>query len=85
MLNNNKINRNTIYSKIIFKCCESEMYLIVQLPHYKRTYDHIYQIEKYIRALYRKLVLFLQSKIFFATYQRMRANMKSWAGTSHYT
>ena len=57
------------------------MYLIVQLPHYKRTYDHIYQIEKYIRALYRKLVLFLQSKIVFATYQRMRANMKSWAGT----
>ena len=27
--------------QIIFKCCESEMYLIVLLPNYKRTYDHI--------------------------------------------
>ena len=32
--------------QIIFKCCESEMYLIVLLPHYKRTYDQIDQIEK---------------------------------------
>ena len=32
--------------QIIFKCCESEMYLIVQLPNYKRTYDQINQIEK---------------------------------------
>ena len=38
------------------------MYLIVQLPNYKRTYDQIGQIEKYIRALYRELVLFLRSK-----------------------
>ena len=32
--------------KIIFKCCESEMCLIVPLPNYKRTYDQIDQIEK---------------------------------------
>ena len=32
--------------QIIFKCCESEMYLIVLLPNYKRTYDHIDMIEK---------------------------------------
>ena len=32
--------------QIIFKCCESEMYLIVQLPNYRRTYDHIDMIEK---------------------------------------
>ena len=38
------------------------MYLIVLLPNYKHTYDQIDQIEKYIRALYRKLVLFLRSK-----------------------
>ena len=31
---------------IIFKCCESEMYLIVLLPNYKCTYNHIDQIEK---------------------------------------
>ena len=37
------------------------MYLIVTLPNHKRTYDQIYQIEKYIRALYRKLVLLLRS------------------------
>ena len=32
--------------QIIFKCCESEMYLIVMLPDYKRTYDQIDQTEK---------------------------------------
>ena len=68
---------------IISKCCESEMYLIVLLPSYKRTYDQINQIEKQIRTLYRELVLFLRSKIVFATYQRMRASRKSWAGTRH--
>ena len=47
--------------QIIFKCCESEIYLIVLLPNYKRTYDQIDLIKKYIRALYRELVLFLQS------------------------
>ena len=31
---------------IIFKCCESEMYLIVLLPNYKRTYDQINLVEK---------------------------------------
>ena len=38
------------------------MYLIVQVPNYKRMYDQINQIEKYIRAIYRELVLFLRSK-----------------------
>ena len=38
------------------------MYIIVKLPNYKCTYDQIDQIEKYIRALYRKLFLFLRSK-----------------------
>ena len=37
------------------------MYVIVMLPNIKRTYDQIDQIEKQIRALYRKLVIFLQS------------------------
>ena len=32
--------------QIIFKCCEYEMYLIVLLPNYKRTYDQINLIEK---------------------------------------
>ena len=32
--------------QIIFKCCESEMYLIVLLPNYKRMYDQINLIEK---------------------------------------
>ena len=31
--------------QIIFKCCESEMYLIVLLPNYKHTYDQIDPIE----------------------------------------
>ena len=48
--------------KIILKRCESDMYPILLLPNYKRTYDQIDQIEKLIRALYRELVLFLQSK-----------------------
>ena len=45
--------------QIIFKCCESKMYLIVLLPSYKRTYNQIDLIEKKIRALYRELVPFL--------------------------
>ena len=32
--------------QIILKCCESEMYIIVQLPNYKRTYNQINLIEK---------------------------------------
>ena len=32
--------------QIIFELCESEMYLIVQFPNYKRTCDQIDQIEK---------------------------------------
>ena len=32
--------------QIIFKCCESEMYLIVLLPNYKHTYEQIDLIEK---------------------------------------
>ena len=40
-----KKQKNSEYDiiQIIFKCCESEMYIIVLLPNYKRTYD---QIEK---------------------------------------
>ena len=38
------------------------MYIIVPLPNYKCTYDQIDLIEKQIKALYRKLVLFLRSK-----------------------
>ena len=32
--------------QIIFKCCESNMYLIVLLPNIKRTYNQINMIEK---------------------------------------
>ena len=32
--------------QIILKCCESDMYLILLLPNYKRTYDQINQSEK---------------------------------------
>ena len=32
--------------QIILKFCESEMYLIVLLPNYKRTYNQIDLIEK---------------------------------------
>ena len=45
--------------QIIFKCCVSQMYLIVMLPNIKHTYIQIDLIVKYIRALYRELVLFL--------------------------
>ena len=46
--------------QIIFKCCVSQMYLIVLLPNRKRTYDQICLIREKIRALYRELVLFLR-------------------------
>ena len=39
-----KLEYNII--QIILKCCESEMYLIVQLTNYKRTYNQIDMIEK---------------------------------------
>ena len=32
--------------QVIFKCCVSQMHLIVLLPNIKRTYDHINLIEK---------------------------------------
>ena len=32
--------------QIIIKCCESDMYLIVQFPNYKCTYDQIDLIKK---------------------------------------
>ena len=32
--------------QITFKCCESEMYLIVLLPNYRHTCDQIDLIEK---------------------------------------
>ena len=32
--------------QIISKCCESEMYIILLLPNYKRTYDQIDLIKK---------------------------------------
>ena len=32
--------------QIIFKCCESYMYLIVLLPNYKCTYDQVDPIKK---------------------------------------
>ena len=32
--------------QIIFKCCESYMYIIVLLPKYKRMYNKINLIEK---------------------------------------
>ena len=32
--------------QIIFKCRESEMYVIVLLPHYKRMYNQIDLIKK---------------------------------------
>ena len=57
------------------------MYLIVLLMNYKHTYDQIDQIEN-------KLELFIENwsysyylKRDFDTYQRMRANIPSWAGT----
>ena len=46
--------------QIIFKCCVSQMYLIVLLPNIKHRYGQIDLIKKEIRALYRELVLFLR-------------------------
>ena len=40
--------------QIIFKCCVSQMYLIVLLPNIKRTYDQFDMIEN-------KLDLFIAS------------------------
>ena len=40
----NKSEYNII--QIIFKCCESNMYLILLLPNIKRTYDQIDQINQ---------------------------------------
>ena len=40
----NKLEYDII--QIIFKCCESNMYLIVLLPNIKSTYNQIDLIEK---------------------------------------
>ena len=44
---------------IIFKYCVSKIYIIVLLPNLKFMDDQNDQIDKYVRALYLKLVLFL--------------------------
>ena len=49
-------------------------------PIFAPTYKQKKQVEKYIRALYHELVLFLQSRNFFAMYQIMRSKGESWAG-----
>ena len=49
------------------------MYLIVLLPNYKHTYDQIDLIKIWSYSY--------DLKIDFATYQIMRANSPSWAGT----
>ena len=68
--------------QIIFKCCESEMYLILLLPNYKRTYDQINMIKKKELFIVNWSYSYDQQRV-FATYQRMRANRTSWAGTLH--
>ena len=55
-------------------------YLIVMIPIFDTTYKGKKQIKKYMLALYHELVLFLQSRFFFAIYQRMILNGKSRYG-----
>ena len=69
--------------QIIFKCCESEMYLIVLLPNYKRTYDQINQIENKLELFIGNWSCSYDLKMVFTTYRRMRANRSSWSGTRH--
>ena len=69
--------------QIIFKCCESEIYLIVLLPNYKRMYDQIDQIENKLELFIANWSYSYYLKRVFVTYQRMRANRKSLAGTRH--
>ena len=46
MLKKKEIKPKYDIIQIIFKFCESEMYLIVLLPNYKCTYDQIDLIKK---------------------------------------
>ena len=50
---------------------------------HKRTYDQIYQIEHKLELFIANWSYSYNLKIVFATYQRMRANRTSWAGTCH--
>ena len=61
------------------------MYLIVLLPNYERTYDQIDLIGKKLELFIANWSYSYDLKIVFATYQRMRANSTSWAGTRHIT
>ena len=57
------------------------MYLIVLLHNYKRTCDQIDQIEKELELFIANWSYSYDLKRDFATYQRMRVNSPSWAGT----
>ena len=60
------------------------MYLIVLIPNYKHRYDHIYLIKNKLEFFNANWSYSYDLKIYFATYQIMRANSPSWAGTSPY-
>ena len=70
--------------QLIFKCCVSQMYLIVLLPKLKRMYDQIDRIENKLDLFIANWSYSYNKKIVFGTYQRMRAKGASWAGTSIY-
>ena len=58
-----------------------KLYVIVLIPIFDTTYKGVIQVEIYMRALHHELVIFQQSRDFFAMYHRMRSKRTSWAGT----
>ena len=69
---------NNIWKQMCIK-----KYLIVLRPIFDTTYKGKKQVEIYMWALHHELVLFLQSRNFFAMYQIIRSKGTSWAGPRH--
>ena len=59
------------------------MYLIVLLHNYKHTYDQIDLIKNKLELFNANWSYSYDLKRDFDTYQIMRANIPSWAGTRH--
>ena len=67
------------YNNIEKKICVLKIYVIVLRTIFDTTYPKKL-VEIYIWALHHKLVLFLQSRIFFNMYQRTISKGTSWDG-----
>ena len=65
----------TFENRCVLKFC-----VIVLRPIYDTTHKGKKQVKIYVWDLHHELVLFLQSRNFFAVYQRMILKGTSWAG-----